>query len=768
MVARATAILDQTRLGLTVPLAAWTSMLEGAADGDPSPMEAEYAALKATLTALATHTGDGAAPTTDPSKFVKPLLRDPNPQARNSLRLTRNPRELLTSGSDAHPQLLVSFAPRLRGTFYKAWANANLPTSAPALTGVFAFRLSASLFGSGVPDPAVDSNGHPVPPGSIKLTVPGDEDPDALFLDQAHEAILPGGWALIQKKTLQGPERLAEPVVTVETMQRMAYGISGKTTRLAFPSPWRDASDDVVEAIRTTLVHAQTDPLTLVEEPIDVPVEADATSRTVVLAGLHKELTSGRWVILSGERADIPGVSGVRVSELLMISALVHGFDPSLPGDRIHTTLTLATPTAYSYVRKTLTIYGNVVKATNGETRNETLGSGDGAKARQAFELKQPPLTFVPAPTPSGVVSTLHVYVNDVEWHETDTLAGLGPTDRSFVTKTDDDSKTTVIFGNGEQGSRLPTGAENVKAVYRNGIGRPGNVGAEQISLLQTRPLGVKSVINPLRASGGADREDRDQARENVPLAVMALDRVVSVRDYADFTRTFAGIGKAQARKLSDGRRELVHLTIAGADDIPIDPDSDLYRNLLAALRRYGDPDLPIEVQMRELLVLVMAAKVRIAPDYQWEPVATAVRAALFDTFGFAKRSLGQPALLCEVIGCIQNVEGVAWVDVDAFGGIPEKRFDPEDQVRRLLTLDELARAARRIVDPGHDCDSNTSSTEGGSACGAHETGPAERVDANVAGFEGGALRPAQLAIAMPSVPDTIVLNPIDALPKIR
>jgi hypothetical protein len=248
----------------------------------------------------------------------------------------------------------------------------------------------------------------------------------------------------------------------------------------------------------------------------------------------------------------------------------------------------------------------------------------------------------------------------------------------------------------------------------------------------------------------------------------MALDRVVSVRDYADFTRTFAGIGKAQARKLSDGRRELVHLTIAGADDIPIDPDSDLYRNLLAALRRYGDPDLPIEVQMRELLVLVMAAKVRIAPDYQWEPVATAVRAALFDTFGFAKRSLGQPALLCEVIGCIQNVEGVAWVDVDAFGGIPEKRFDPEDQVRRLLTLDELARAARRIVDPGHDCDSNTSSTEGGSACGAHETGPAERVDANVAGFEGGALRPAQLAIAMPSVPDTIVLNPIDALPKIR
>src|SRR4030095_10712846 len=110
---------------------------------------------------------------------------------------------------------------------------------------------------------------------------------------------------------------------------------------------------------------------------------------------------------------------------------------------------------------------------------------------------KQPPLTFIPAPNPKGDDSTLKVYVNDVEWHETDTLAGLGPKDRKFITKTDDDNKTSVIFGNGGEGARLPTGIENVKTEYRNGIGKPGNVLAEQISLLQTRPLGVQSVITP-------------------------------------------------------------------------------------------------------------------------------------------------------------------------------------------------------------------------------------------------------------------------------
>jgi len=81
----------------------------------------------------------------------------------------------------------------------------------------------------------------------------------------------------------------------------------------------------------------------------------------------------------------------------------------------------------------------------------------------------------------------------------------------------------------------------------------------------------VKSVINPLPATGGTDREGRDQARLTAPLGTMALDRLVSVQDYADFARAFAGIGKASARRLSNGRKHILHLTIARIGDIPID-----------------------------------------------------------------------------------------------------------------------------------------------------------------------------------------------------
>ncbi len=351
------------------------------------------------------------------------------------------------------------------------------------------------------------------------------------------------------------------------------------------------------------------------------------------------------------------------------------------------------------------------------------------------------------------------VFVNSVQWHEANTLAGLGPKDRKFITKTNDADKTTVIFGNGENGARLPTGLANVTSVYRNGIGKPGNVKAEQISLLQTRPLGVKTVINPLPASGGADKENRDQARENAPLAVMSLDRLVSVQDYADFARTFAGVGKAAARKLSDSRRQLVHVTIAGADDIPIDETSDLYRNLLLALRKFGDADLPVQLQVRELVVLVLSANVRIAPDYQWDAVAPNVRATLLDAFGFQKRALGQPALLSEVISAMQKIEGVQYVDVDAFGGVPEKKPEVDDQGnptgrRTLLALTDIAAAVQQIVSPSR---ASVLARRASSA----ESVPAARVDVNLADFEGGTLRPAQLAIFTDAVPDALILNQI-------
>ena len=773
-------IVAQSRLGAALAPQQWVDDMRGAADVPlPAGFDATLVQLETRITNALAALGVAAVGVTTPADFATGLLTPPVPQVRNSLRLSRNlGRAFLPAGSvvaqaavgaqpralsarvlqapvyaDVGTQLLVNFAPDLKRAYYTAWGGAALNPATAALKAVYAMRARASLFGataSKLPSYNGDLLKPPNQWDDWTYGDAGDETLDNVFLDQANENVVAGGYALYERGVLRGVLRIADAT----TLPRTAYGLSGQTTRLVFDPPtgsthWRSfASTDQITDIRNTKLYVQSEPLTLVEEPITGAVD----TREITLDGLYDGLASGRWVVLEGERADIDHVDGVTFAELQMISGLSHSYDAQRPGDQVHTTLILATDLAYAYKRQTLTIHGNVVKATNGETRHEVLGSGDAAQGLQSFTLKQPPLTFVPAPTAAGALSTLTVRVNDVEWHESDSLAGLGPNDRRFVTLTDDAGVTSLSFGNGARGARLPTGVQNVRAVYRNGIGQPGNVKAGQITLLQTRPLGVKAVVNPLRASGGADKETRDLARENVPLSVMALDRLVSVSDYAAFTRRYAGIAKAIALQVSDGQRQLVYLTIAGVDDIPIDATSDLYQNLLVALRAAGDADLALRVDTRDLKALVLSAKLKLLPDYEWESVVAAVRARLLDAFGFDRRALGQPALLCEVIAAMQGVRGVAYVDVDAFGAIAQTVDDVTrdangnvHRTRRFLTQDDIAAAVSAIVGPA--------------ATGADRLPP--NVDAWPGGSDRGLLRPAELVMLMPGVPDTLVLNRI-------
>jgi predicted phage baseplate assembly protein len=699
-------------------------------------------------------------PPTNPDQFVNGLLKPRVLQARNSLQLRRDLGRAFARGADTATQMLLSFAPPLRDTYYRAWAGANENITNAALVGVFVLRTSASLFGAAVPRLVTVTNGNVPPQDQWREWTLDGETKDGLYLDQLHTEITAPSYVLVRRMENSTPLSRVFRVKQATTTPRTAYGISGKSTHLQLDREWWEARVPVagntwpndMNVLRAAQVWAQSVPLTLVEEPITDDVGSqpdDPDNLSLELAALHKELQSGRWVILQGERSDIEGVKGVKAAELMMVASLVHGYDANLAGDKIHTTLKLATRSAFRYKRESVVVYGNVVRATHGETRNELLGDGDATQALQSFTLKQPPLTFVSAPTADGAESTLSVYVDDVSWHETASLAWLGPKDRGFVTRTDDAGLTQVVFGDGEHGARLPSGVQNVRSVYRNGIGAPGNVKAEQISLLATRPLGVKAVVNPLRSSGGADREDRDLARSNAPLAVMSLDRLVSVSDYADFTRTFAGIAKAVATRASDGQREFVLLTIAGVDDAPIDKISDLYRNLLAALRKLRDPDLPLRVEPRELLALVLSAGVALLPDYRWEPVAAAVRSTLLQRFGFSQRALGQSVRLAEVISAIQGVRGVAFVDVDAFGAIPEK-VTGADGTRRLVTQSAVTTAVALALHPGQFKT-------------RLRAGLAGNLPPDVIAFPGGndrgVLRPAELAIFTPAVVDTLILN---------
>jgi hypothetical protein len=145
---------------------------------------------------------------------------------------------------------------------------------------------------------------------------------------------------------------------------------------------------------------------------------------------------------------------------------------------------------------------------------------------------------------------------------------------------------------------------------------------------------------------------------------VLTLGRVVSLRDYEDFARTFAGLDKAHAVWTWAAGARGVYVTVAGADGAEVPEGSDLQTKLVGALLSAGAPGVHVTVGSYHQAYFRLAATVRVDPAYIEEKVAAAVESALRARFSFEARAFGQPVALSEVVAVMQNVEGVVAVNV--------------------------------------------------------------------------------------------------------
>ncbi|MDN3292750.1 putative baseplate assembly protein [Streptomyces ficellus] len=622
-------------------------------------------------------------------------------------------------------------------------------------------------------------------PANVEIgvaTVPERADRHVLRLDSVQDGITVGSWVAIERPRkgaeggVPGDPELAFVTTRVTAVRTAAYtdfGITGRGTELTLADPWLDEHDVLLSTVRDATVHAGGQALRLADEPLG----EDVHGNELELADLYDGLRPGRHLIVSGERTDIPNTAGVRGTELAVIAAVEQYLDPRLPGDHVHTKLTLTADLAYRYRRDSVRVQGNVVPATHGESRDEPIGSGDAGRANQTFTLWQSPLTWLPADTPLGATPTLEVRVDGLLWHEVDSLAGRGPRERVYVSGTAADGRTTVTFGDGVHGARLPAGHENVRARYRFGTGRAANVAAHRITQAITRPLGVTAVTNPQPATGGADADGPGLTRRTIPLSVSALDRLVSVKDYEDFARSRAGIGRASAREVFDGRRQLLHVTVAGVDDIAIGPDSQVLRALRASLTEYGDARLPVRVDVREPVLLLLSARVKPARDHTWTVVEPRLRHALLERFGPGRRELGEPARLSEVLATAHSVPGVDYVDVDVFTGVPASAT-PDGPARLAGALGEprttvpagFARyeeVTHRVTAEGGETLSGVAARYGVPLAELLRLNPditdTRRLEKGRVLLVFRGIRPARLAVLSPQVPDTLILTEVTA-----
>jgi hypothetical protein len=591
----------------------------------------------------------------------------------------------------------------------KTSQNIKLP---PPDTGVFNFRVRTSPFGNNAPrwdslplnQRYEDENkGKPVP-----YPEPGwdSEEPDItlgpvngsyidkygvdFFLERTFPEITKGSWLLLETNLIPEKDSIPEKnlipklypyrvAMTAET-SLADFSLNAKTTGVKVEKV-PDSADLTIFKVRSTTVHAASKLQELADLPIEEALAKDSIS--IQLDGMVLGLQVGQPLILNGERDDLIGVTN---SEVLILSDILHsdGF----------TTLFFKDPLKHSYVRKTVTINANIVISTHGEIVNEVLGSGNGAQPNQQFTLKKPPLTYISASTAKGSQSTLQVKVNGIKWQEVQSLFGLDTHSEGYIVRIEDDGNVRVIFGDGNMGARLPSGAENVSATYRSGIGLSGMLEADRLTQLKTRPLGIRSVTNPLPTNGAAEPESRDSARVNASLTTLTLDRIVSLKDFENFARGFAGTGKAQAIALRKGGTELVHITIAAAashnkDDSStlatnvVDSESSLFKNLVEAIKKASDPAQKFLIDSYQMLFFNVKAKVLVDPRYIIPDVLAAVETMLIDTFSFEKRNFGQAVTEAEVVTVAQSVPGVIAIDLDQLYRYQdgESPPDPDEQI---------------------------------------------------------------------------------------
>jgi len=542
------------------------------------------------------------------------------------------------------------------------------------------------------PNKTVQSITLPAPQGGqVQVVVLGikllliDGAPRSIYMDKTYPEIVPGSWISLHADLGGGKaNNLQAKVLSNTEVPHADFTLSGKVSLLVV-----DAGQPLTSfPLRKTTIYCQSEELPLAQ----VPVTDEVSDTQITLNRGYLSLQAGRSVVVSGERSDLDGVTVAEVRSLdevtLQAGITVVKLDNSLD---------------HSYTRATVSINANVAASTHGATVQETLGSGDGTQAFQSFILKQSPLTYVSANTASGTQSTLDVRVNDLLWEEVPFFYGHGPDEHIYITREDDSGNTTVMFGDGVTGSRLPTGQQNVTAQYRQGIGLGGLLRANQLSITAKRPLGVRGATNPQASTGAADPEHIDDARQNATLTIVALDRVVSLDDYQNYARAFAGIAKAFATWTWSGEQQIVLLTVAGVNGLPVPPGTPVYTNLLNSISEHSEPFVALQLSSYDPIFFQIQGRVMVDAVHEVSKVGAAVEGALRSTFSFAQRDFGQPVHRSEVIATIQAVDGVAFVDLTAFYRSSDTSSLQDDIVAAVPRpgKNEFFAAQLLMIDPG-------------------------------------------------------------------
>jgi uncharacterized phage protein gp47/JayE len=363
-------------------------------------------------------------------------------------------------------------------------------------------------------------------------------------------------------------------------------------------------------------------------------------------------------------------------------------------------TLVIARDLGPGFTRGNTSLGGNVVLAGHGEKKGEkVLGSGDATRAGQSFVLAEAGVSFVADPTlAAGVRAAMELSVAGRTWRQVESFADSGTADNHYTVRIAEAGYLLITFGDGTRGRRLPTGVNNVRAVFRSGTGLDGNLPAGSLEKPARPHRLVDKVRQPLPATGGNDREGAESLRENAPATLLTLERAVSLDDFAWLATGQSSVWQARAfsRPAGLGRNDRVEVVVVPAGGGGLGMLAAPLTEFLVAHALPG-----VEVTVLPYVPRTFSLEVLLTVESGRNPdlVAAAVKGALQDAFSLRKRKLGQDLFLSEVYRVVEGTAGVEH-SVAVINGDRTVRREPVPD-REVLTLGQLSVAVEEEVEIG-------------------------------------------------------------------
>ena len=171
------------------------------------------------------------------------------------------------------------------------------------------------------------------------------------------------------------------------------------------------------------------------------------------------------------------------------------------------------------------------VLAVQGETiEDDYIGSSNGTPY-QSFVLSYSEV----------LVDSLEVYVDEGEgeslWTRVENFQDCDENSKVYTITIDEYDNCTIEFGSGLKG-KIPSIFDNgIRASYRVGGGKIGNVQPNTITVIETDIPYVEECFNLEPAILGHEKESVEEIRYNAPAHNRTRDRAVTLKDYEDLLK---------------------------------------------------------------------------------------------------------------------------------------------------------------------------------------------------------------------------------------